>query len=101
MEGLERIKGQRIDSLNIVGGGIQNRLLDQMAADALDRNVITGPIEGAAIGNLLTQAMATGELKSIDELRDVVRASSHVEVWEPRHSDAWEEAYAKLCALIG
>ena len=101
VEGLEKIKGQRIDSLNIVGGGIQNRLLDQMAADALDRNVITGPIEGAAIGNLLTQAMALGDIGSIDELRDVVRASSHVEVWEPRHTDEWEQAYGRLCELIG
>ena len=100
VEGLEKIKGARIDSLNIVGGGIQNRLLDQMAADALDRTVITGPIEGAAIGNLLTQAMALGDLSSIDELRDVVRASSHVETWEPRHTDAWEDAYGRLCELM-
>ncbi len=60
LERLEEIKGARIDTLNIVGGGIQNKLLNQMAADSLDRPVITGPVEGAAIGNLLAQAMALG-----------------------------------------
>ena len=99
VEGLEKIKGERIDSMNIVGGGIQNRLLDQMAADALDRPVVTGPIEGAAIGNILTQAMALGDIANLDELRDVVRASEHVEEWEPHHTDAWEDAYGRLLTL--
>jgi len=53
LERLEEIKGQRIDTLNIVGGGCQNELLNQFAADSIDRPVVTGPIEGAAIGNLL------------------------------------------------
>ena len=72
LEGLEKMKGQRIESLNIVGGGIQNRLLDQMVADALDREVVTGPIEGAAMGNLLTQAMALGDISDLDQLREIV-----------------------------
>ena len=101
VEGLEKIKGERIDSLNIVGGGIQNRLLNQMAADALDRVVVTGPTEGAAMGNLLTQALALGDIANIGELREVVRASEHVETWEPQHTQAWEDAYGRLRSLIG
>ena len=100
LEGLEAMKGQRIDSLNIVGGPINNRFLDQMIADALDRQVITGPIEGAAIGNLLTQAMALGDIKNLDELRQVVRNSETVEVWEPEHTDEWEQAYQKLLTFL-
>ena len=72
-----------------------------MAADALDREVVTGPTEGAAMGNLLTQAMALGDIANIGELREVVRASEHVETWEPKHSAEWEDAYGCLCALIG
>ena len=94
------MKGQRIDSLNIVGGGIQNRLLNQMVADALDRPVVTGPIEGAAMGNLLTQAMALGDIGSLDELREVVRRSEAVETWEPHHTQAWEDAYGKLLTFL-
>ena len=100
LEGLEKMKGQRISSLNIVGGGIQNRLLDQMIADSLDRDVITGPIEGAAMGNLLTQAMALGDIKDLDQLRDVVRRSESVEVWKPNHTKAWDEAYEKLLTFL-
>ena len=100
LEGLEKMKGQRIDSLNIVGGPINNRFLNQLIADSLDREVVTGPIEGAAIGNLLTQAMALGDIKDLDELRQVVRASEPVETWTPNHTKAWEEAYQRLLTLL-
>ncbi len=100
LENLEQVKGEKIHSLNIVGGGIQNRMLNQMVADALDRPVVTGPIEGAAMGNLLTQALALGDLKDLDDLRRVVKNSEAVEKWEPNHSDAWEQAYAKLLTLL-
>lgn len=96
LERLEEIKGARIESFNIVGGGIQNQLLNQMAADATNRPVTTGPIEGAAIGNLLMQAMALGELKNLEELRQVVRNSEPVHTYEPHHTQAWEDAYGKL-----
>ncbi len=100
LERLEEIKGERIGQLNIVGGGIQNKLLNQMAADAIDRPVVTGPIEGAAIGNLLAQAMALGEIRTMDELRDVVRASEPVSRYEPNHTPAWQAAYTRLLSLL-
>jgi len=98
LERLEEIKGGRLDSLNIVGGGIQNKLLNQMVADSIDRPVTTGPIEGAAIGNLLAQAMALGEIANLRELREVVRNSESVAVCEPHHTAAWQDAYARLLA---
>ena len=96
LERLEEIKGSRLDTLNIVGGGIQNKLLNQMVADSISRPVVTGPIEGAAIGNLLMQAVALGELKDIGEVRQVVRNSETVEVYEPCHSAAWDDAYDRM-----
>lgn len=100
LERLEEIKGEKIGSLNIVGGGIQNKLLNQMVADSLDRPVITGPIEGAAMGNLLSQAMALGEIETLDQLRQVVRNSEAVQVWQSVHTDEWEQAYEKLLKII-
>ena len=100
LERLEEIKGQRIDTLNIVGGGIQNKLLNQMVADSLDRQVITGPIEGAAIGNLLMQAKALGLLSTMDEVRQVVRNSENVNTYTPNHTQAWEDAYQKMLTLL-
>lgn len=100
LEGLERMKGEKIDSLNIVGGGINNRFLNQLVADSLDREVVTGPVEGAAIGNLLTQAMALGDIKNLEELRQVVRNSESVETWTPNHTPQWDEAYNKLLTYL-
>ena len=94
------MKGQRIDSLNIVGGPINNRFLDQLIADSLDRTVVTGPIEGAAMGNLLTQAMALGDIRDLEHLRQVVRNSEAVETWTPNHTSDWEDAYQKLLTFL-
>ena len=100
MEQLEQIKGERICQLNIVGGGIQNKMLDQLIADSLDRRVVCGPVEGAAIGNILTQAMALGAVKDIRHLRRIVRQNEHIEEYMPRHTVLWDEAYTRLCELM-
>ena len=100
MERLEEIKGQPLSQLNIVGGGIQNKLLNQMAADSIGRPVVTGPVEGAAMGNLLAQAMALGEVRDLEHLRQIVRNSEHVETYMPNHFAQWESAYQKLLALM-
>jgi len=100
LERLEEIKGGRIHTLNIVGGGIQNKLLNQMAADATGRRVVTGPVEGAAMGNILMQAAALGELKGIGELRQVVRASVETQEYLPKRTPAWEDAYERLMRLM-
>ncbi len=99
LERLEEIKGEKLTQLNIVGGGINNKMLCQMAADCLDLPVVTGPVEGAAIGNLLSQAMALGAIKDLEELRAVVRNSEAVTSYEPHHTPAWEAAYQKLLSL--
>src|SRR5205823_9101073 len=67
LEGLEDITGRTIDVIHIVGGGSQNELLNQMTADACGRTVIAGPVEGTSIGNILVQAMAVGEIKSLSD----------------------------------
>ena len=100
LERLQVIKGQHIHQLNIVGGGIQNKFLNQLVADSLDRTVVTGPVEGAAIGNLLAQAMALGAVKGLEELRQIVRNSESVSTYSPNHTEDWEKAYQKLLSLL-
>lgn len=97
---LEKIKGEKIDTLNIVGGGIQNKMLNQFAADSIDRNVITGPVEGAAMGNLLMQAKALGDIENMEELRHVVRRSEKNETFKPRHTEAWDKAYTRMISYM-
>ena len=67
LEHMEEILGYRLEVIHIVGGGSRNRLLNQFTADATGRTVITGPDEATAIGNLLVQAIATGEVGSLSE----------------------------------
>src|SRR4030042_5415456 len=70
---LEEITGSRIEELVIVGGGARNVLLNQLTSNALQRTVTAGPSEATAVGNLLVQLHALGELKGIEQMREVVR----------------------------
>jgi rhamnulokinase len=96
IEQLEALTGQTIGTIHVVGGGARNTLLCQLTADATGRVVRSGPVEATAIGNLVIQAIAAGELKDVREARELVRSSvSQVEL-QPRPSDRWEEAYARF-----
>jgi rhamnulokinase len=99
LEGLEDILGRRINTIHIVGGGTQNELLTQMTADACGREVVAGPVEATAIGNILVQAMATGDVKTLADARAIVRQSFDVKRYKPRHSAPWDEAYARFRTL--
>jgi rhamnulokinase len=99
LEGLEDVLARRIDTIYIVGGGTQNELLSQMTADACNRAVVTGPVEATAIGNILVQAMATGEVKSLADAREIVRQSFDVKRYEPRETKKWDEAYGRFRSL--
>lgn len=100
LEHLSKLRGASFDSLNIVGGGIRNHLLNQMAADSLQLPVTAGPIEGAALGNILMQAIAMGELSNIEEARQVVRASVETKAYEPGARAPWDDAYEKLTCIL-
>lgn len=79
---LEEITGQTIDTIHMVGGGTQNRLLCQLTADFTGRKVIAGPIEASAIGNLLVQLTAIGEL-DFSRIAAVAAASEALAVYQP------------------
>jgi rhamnulokinase len=101
LERIEEILGRRLEPIHIVGGGTQNRLLNQFAADATGRQVITGPIEATAAGNVITQAMALGHIGSLEEGRRIVRNSFDVATYEPAGGAEWEEAYGRFLATMG
>ena len=86
LAGLEKLAGNRIDVIHVVGGGSRLALLNQLAANRCQRRIVAGPAETTALGNLLSQARAAGELKSLAEMRDVVRSSCPLQVFEPSAS---------------
>ena len=100
IEELEHLTGQKITVLHLVGGGSQDKVLNQFTADAIQRPVIAGPVEATAIGNLLGQAMAVGEIKSLAEARQVVLNSAGTETYAPQNPGAWEEAYRRYRKLV-
>lgn len=100
VEKLEEMLDRRFTVLHAIGGGTQNTLLSQFTADAINRPVITGPIEATAIGNLLVQAMALGEVGSLAEIREVIRNSFPTKVYEPKDTAKWDEAYERFIKLL-
>jgi rhamnulokinase len=99
LDSLEELTGNKIEVIHIVGGGSQSKILNQFTADACQRPVVAGPVEATAMGNLLTQVRASGELDSLAEMREVVRRSSVVERYEPVAATAWNEAAARFAGL--
>lgn len=72
-----------VKQLHIIGGGCQNRLLNQLTANALGIPVYAGPVEATAIGNILVQALAKGEITSLQELKEIVIHSVEPQVYRP------------------
>jgi rhamnulokinase len=99
LDTIEELTGRKLTKLHIVGGGSQSRLLNEFAASASERTVFAGPVEATAIGNLLIQAIAMGDLQSLAELRGLVRDSFSIEKFEPQTSRQWENARQRFSQL--
>jgi rhamnulokinase len=96
---LQVVTGSKPSTLHVVGGGARNGLLCSWTASAVGLPVLAGPDEATLVGNLLVQAMALGELGSLQEVREVVRASFEPVVYEPAVGAGWDEARARFAAL--
>ncbi len=83
---LEDVTASRLDRLHVVGGGSQNDLLNQLTADATGKIVAAGPVEATAIGNILMQARATGQLGGISQARGLVRRSFTPKQYRPQNT---------------
>jgi sugar (pentulose or hexulose) kinase len=96
---LVEVTGQPAGALHLVGGGARNELLCQWTADASRRTVLAGPEEATLYGNLLVQAIALGEISSLEQGRDVVRRSFLPRAYEPSGESQWAEARDRFDAL--
>jgi rhamnulokinase len=99
LEEVEDIIGKEIKQIYIVGGGSQNSLLCQLTADATGLPVYAGPAEATAIGNILIQSKAFGKIASLKELRQIVRRSFKLKLYEPTPTSYWDEIYARFLKL--
>jgi rhamnulokinase len=85
IDGLETLSGRRIRTIYIVGGGARISLLNRLVASATGRTVIAGPTEATAVGNILLQAIGSGQVANAREAREIVSRSFSIEEFKPDH----------------
>jgi rhamnulokinase len=96
---LEKLTEQPIERLHIFGGGCQNRALNQWTANATGIPVYAGPVEATALGNMMIQAIALGDIESWEAGRASIGRSFPVEIYQPADADQWalqSELFARL-----
>jgi rhamnulokinase len=98
---LRDLTGRDIRTIRVVGGGCLNAFLCQMTADACGCTVVSGPAEASALGNVMLQAVALGELESVAAGRAAVGGSLELVTYEPRSGDGWAEAQGRYGRLEG
>jgi rhamnulokinase len=102
LERLERASGRRVDIVHVIGGGARSELLCRLTADVLGRPVLAGPVEATALGNVLVQARAAGELGSLRELRELAAASAAPTRYEPDEDrEAAEAVFHRFLTATG
>ncbi|MFN8531389.1 MAG: rhamnulokinase family protein [Anaerolineae bacterium] len=102
IEKLIELTGRPVERLHIVGGGSRNTLLNQFTANAIQRPVVTGPVEGTALGNAFVQFIALGDLESIHQARTILSKTEQIGVFQPHQEDASSAHAARfrsLCAV--
>lgn len=99
IEMLREMSDVPIERLHVIGGGSLNKYLMQMAADATGLSVIAGPTEGTALGNVLVQIRAAGDVESLTDMRAISARSVDTVTYKPKRGKTWEKAYAAFASL--
>jgi rhamnulokinase len=101
LEQLEAATVTPIDTVHVIGGGARNEYLCRLTADVTGRRVVAGPVEASALGNVLVQLHAFGDLSSLAEMREVVRASTSLVTYEPgADGSRWDDVYGRFAELV-
>jgi sugar (pentulose or hexulose) kinase len=99
LETLCDLTNRSLSSVQIVGGGSQNVLLNQLTADATGKHITAGPVEATVLGNALVQLIALGEIKDIREGRQAVASMAEMKQYEPHQTNEWAQAYERYRSL--
>lgn len=88
-----------IERLHIIGGGSKNPLLNQYTASSIGLEVVSGPSEATAIGNIMIQAKAAGQVESLPQMRQMIAESVEMATYLPQECDLWERAYEQFLTI--
>jgi len=100
LDEIRQISSNPINKIHVIGGGAKNRLLCQFTANATGLPVFAGPAEATSIGNIMMQSRAHGCVQSLAQMREVIRNSFDVAVYEPMHTKDWERAYERFQKIL-
>jgi sugar (pentulose or hexulose) kinase len=100
LEQIERLAQIHVPFVHVVGGGAKSALLNRFAASAMERTVLAGPIEAAAIGNLAAQYIAAGAIENRNDARQVIRNSFVVQEYHPENTKGWDTAYLRYLDIV-
>lgn len=89
-----------IEVLHIIGGGSLNDNLNQFTANSCGVEVLAGPQEGTALGNIMVQAKAAGEVKDLWDMRKVIANSLNLKRFSPADKEIWDTAYVKYLKIL-
>jgi len=97
---LTTLTGRDLKRISLVGGGSRNKMLCQMAADATGLEVVAGPAEATAAGNVAMQALATGQLRKAADIRELVKGSFRLTSYEPRSTQRWDKSFPRYLETL-
>jgi sugar (pentulose or hexulose) kinase len=100
LESIEDVLGRPIKIINMVGGGIKDKMVCSFTANATGRTVKAGPVEATAAGNIIMQLFALGEINSLAQGREIVKRSFDFHEYTPQEGGKWDEAYQKYLKII-
>jgi rhamnulokinase len=97
---IEKLTGDKIEVLHVVGGGSKNQLLNQFTADACQVDVLAGPVEATALGNIMIQAITLGEVADLASARAIIGKNFELTRYQAKNPALWLEAYARFEKLL-
>ena len=99
--GLNSLTGKDYNRINMLGGGIKDKLLCQLTADACGCEVLAGPTEATVMGNIAVVYYALGEIEDFKAIRQTVINSTDLKQYLPTNSEAWDKAYEDYLKIVG
>ena len=100
LEQISKCTGKEFDVLHLMGGGTKDGFLCELSAESLGIDVVAGPIEATALGNIILQLIALGEIESISEGRRIIAETEKVKAFRGEHTPEWDEAFIRFCEII-
>ncbi len=92
--------GKSFDVLHLMGGGTKDGFLCELTSQSLGIPVVAGPVEATALGNIVLQLIALGEIESIEQGRKIIAETEKVKTFNEEHTPDWDEAFERFCQIV-